>query len=106
MIILRNWIPLYYLFDHKITPQDSIVLDEEKFQKIDADVNLKHPVIRNENSIKRYLSNNVRRFIEKLKFDRIVPSGSQPGKLYWLCKVYKANHAMPMRPVISMVGIA
>ena len=83
---------------------DTIVLDEEKFQKIAVDVDLEHPVIKNENSIKRYLSNNVKKFVDKSTFDKIIPSGSQPGKLYGLCKVHKANH--PMRPVISMVGTA
>ena len=34
----------------------------------------------------------------------MTPSGSQPGKLYGLCKVHKAGH--PMRPVISMIGTA
>ena len=43
---------------------DTIVLDEEKFQKIVVDLDLEHPVIRNENSIKRYLSNNVKKFVD------------------------------------------
>ena len=32
---------------------DTIVLDEEKFQKIAVDLDLEHPVIKKENSIKR-----------------------------------------------------
>ena len=34
----------------------------------------------------------------------IYPSGSQPGKLYGLCKVHKENY--PYRPLGSMIGTA
>ena len=37
-------------------------------------------------------------------FDYIDPSGSQPGKLYGLCKAHKQG--MPLRPVVSMLNTA
>ena len=37
-------------------------------------------------------------------FDSIYPSGSQPGKLYGLCKSHKAG--LPLRPVVSMINTA
>ena len=38
------------------------------------------------------------------QFEDIYPRGSQPGKLYGLCKVRKENY--PFRPVVSMIGTA
>ena len=83
---------------------DKIVLDKEKFEEIRVDSNKVHPIISNEDSIKRYLYNHVKNNVEETVYNNILPSGSQPGKLYGLCKVHKAGH--PMRPVISMVGTA
>ena len=37
-------------------------------------------------------------------FELIYPSGSQPGKMYGLCKVHKPN--LPFRPVVSMINTA
>ena len=83
---------------------DKIVLDKEKFEEIRVDSNKVHPIISNEDSIKRYLYNHVKNNVEETVYNNILPSGSQPGKLYGLCKVHKAGY--PMRPVISMVGTA
>ena len=83
---------------------DTIILDKDKFEEITVDVTKQHPVVSNEVSIKGYLARNVKKCVEDSVYRKIVPSGSQPGKLYGLCKVHKANH--PMRPVISMVGTA
>ena len=46
----------------------------------------------------------MKKSVDESIYNRITPSGSQPGKLYGLCKVHKSGH--PMRPVISMVGTA
>ena len=35
-------------------------------------------------------------------FSNLVPSGSQPGKIYGLAKVHKES--TPLRPVVSMIG--
>ena len=37
-------------------------------------------------------------------FSNLVPSGSQPGRIYGLAKVYKEN--TPQRPVVSMIRTA
>ena len=37
-------------------------------------------------------------------FSNLVPSCSQPGKIYWLAKVHKEN--TPPRPVVSMIRTA
>ena len=42
--------------------------------------------------------------ISKSEYEFIVPSGSQPGKLYGLGKVHKPN--IPLRPVVSMISTA
>ena len=39
---------------------------------------------------------------DKDLYNKLIPVGSKPGKLYGLCKVHKSNH--PMRPVVSMIG--
>ena len=80
------------------------MLDKSKFEEIAVDPDQTHPVISNENRIKRYIYNNVKKCVDETVCSEITPSGSQPGKLYGLCKVHKDGN--PMRPVISMVGTA
>ena len=80
------------------------MLYTSKFQEILIDENKSHPSISNEETIKRYLYNHVKKSVDESIYNRITPSGSQPDKLYGLCKVHKSGH--PMRPVISMVGSA
>ena len=81
---------------------DKIVFDKSKFQEVPVSPNLAHPVIRNENSVKSYLRKNVKEYISKDDFDFIQTSGSQPGKLYGLCKAHKPD--FPFRPVVSMIN--
>ena len=83
---------------------DTIVLDKEKFEEISFHESDVHPIITNENKIKDFLYRNIRGKIDDVVYNSIVPSGSQPGKLYGLCKVHKAGN--PLRPVISMLGTA
>ena len=47
---------------------------------------------------------NVQQYVPENLFDKIRPSGSQPGKIYGLCKVHKVGN--PLRPVVSMIGTA
>ena len=63
-----------------------------------------HPIIKNEDKIKSFLYRNIKSYIDEEVYDDITPSGSQPGKLYGLCKVHKNGN--PMRPVVSMIGTA
>ena len=83
---------------------DTIILDETKFQEITVQPRGNHPVIRNENSIRTFLREKVKPFIPSKVFDSIYPSGSQPGKVYGLCKAHKPG--MPLRPVVSMINTA
>ena len=83
---------------------DKIVLDTTKFKEIKHGLGKPHPIIQKENSIIRYLKKNVKPFVSESSYNRLVPSGSQPGKIYGLCKVHKDNY--PLRPVVSMVGTA
>ena len=59
---------------------DQILFDKSKFTVIQEISNKAHPVIRNENSIKNYLQKNVKSHISKEEYDKICPSGSQPGQ--------------------------
>ena len=83
---------------------DQIIFDKSKFKEIHETPNRQHPVIRNENSIKNYLQKNVKGCIGKDEFEKICPSGSQPGQLYGLCKAHKQG--FPFRPVVSMLNTA
>ena len=58
-----------------------------------------HPIIQKEKSISYY----IRKYFKKVtNYQELIPSGSQPGKLYGIAKVHKTN--VPLRPVVSMVG--
>ncbi len=84
---------------------DEIVLDKEKFSEVKVDDDdLKHPIIKNEHSICYFLRTHVKQYVSEKVFKEIMPSGSQPGKLYGLCKVHKDG--FPLRPVVSMIGTA
>ena len=83
---------------------DNIILDKSKFKEIPVNVGMNHPVIRNENSIKGFLREKVKPFVSVRIFNSIYPSGSQPGKVYGLCKAHKPD--MPLRPVVSMINTA
>ena len=83
---------------------DAIILDSTKFQKVPAPPNMSDPIIRNEKNIRDYLRTNVKDKISKEEYEKIIPSGSQPGKLYGLCKAHKTG--MPLRPVVSMIRTA
>ena len=83
---------------------DDIIHDSTKFEKVPAPSTMSDPIIRNEKKIRDYLRNNVKDKISKEEYDKLNPSGSQPGKLYGLCKAHKTG--MPLRPVVSMIGTA
>ena len=96
-IVLLNSVDYY-------SKLDSIISDTSKFNSIDIDVNKVHPIISNENKLARYIRQNVKPYIDQSTYNRIVPNGSQPGKLYGLAKVHKPN--CPLRPVVSMINTA
>ena len=55
-----------------------------------------------QNSIREVINENLKDIIDEDVLSKILLTGSQPGKLYGLCKVHKVNY--PLRPVISMVN--
>ena len=75
---------------------DKIVLDDTKFKEIDTKKTKTHPVINKENTIKRFLAKFIKPFVSAEEYVKLIPSGSQPGKIYGLCKVHKEGQ--PLRP--------
>ena len=85
---------------------DVIVNDMSKFKKLNIadDFEKASLIISKQRSVKYYVDtylNDKNGFDKKMR-DNLTPTGSQPGKLYGLCKVHKEGH--PMRPVVSMIG--
>ena len=83
---------------------DTIILDTSKFEEIICDHDSVHPIIANESRIKSFLYRNVKKHVDDGRYQSITPSGSQPGKVYGLCKVHKVGN--PLRPLISMISTA
>ena len=78
---------------------DKVILDKSKFEEINHDLSENHPIIQKGKSISYY----IRKYFKKgTNYQELIPSGSQPGKLYGIAKVQKTN--VPLRPVVSMVG--
>ena len=78
---------------------DKVILDKSKFEEINQELSENHPIIQREKSISCY----IRKYFKKVtNYQELIPSGSQPGKLYGIAKVHKTN--VPLRPVVSMVG--
>ena len=83
---------------------DEIVYDKSKFEEVRVSPDMSHPIIRNETAIRNYLRKNVKGKISQNEFESMYPTGSQPGKMYGLCKVHKPG--LPFRPVVSMLNTA
>ena len=47
------------------------------------------PITSKKNSIVSFLNINLEHYLSANEFSRILPSGSQPGKVYGLAKVHK-----------------
>ena len=82
---------------------DTIILDQSKFKEIPIGEK-DNPIIKNENSIQNYLRTYVKPYVDEMVYKHLYPTGSQPGKLYGMCKVHKQGN--PLRPVISMINSA
>ena len=77
---------------------NKIIHDKTKFVEIRQDTDI-HPIIQKENSVSYY----VKKYLNKVNdFEKLIPVGSKPGKLYGMAKVHK--NQVPLRPVVSMVG--
>ena len=73
---------------------DKVIHDKSKFEEINH-----HPIILKKKSILYY----IRKYFKKVtSYQELIPSGSQPGKLYGIAKERKKN--VLLRPVVYMVG--
>ena len=79
---------------------DNILADKSKFIKINTEQEI-HPIIAKENSIRYYVRKYLKGYGDEI-IKSLIPSGSNPGKLYGLIKVHKDGN--PARPVVSMIG--
>ena len=79
---------------------DDIVNDQTKFMQIPIDKK-QHPIKTKEKSIEYYIRKYFKNY-GKETINELIPSGSNPGKLYGLIKTHKPNN--PCRPVVSMIG--
>ena len=79
---------------------DNILADKSKFIKINTEQEI-HPIIAKENSIRYYVRKYLKDYGDEI-IKSLIPSGSNPGKLYGLIKVHKDGN--PARPVVSMIG--
>ena len=77
-----------------------ILKADSKFKKIDVDHSKPklHPVVARQTSVRYY----IRTYISEEDRKGLPPVGSQPGKLYGLCKVHK--NGFPMRPIVSNIN--
>ena len=84
---------------------DTIINDSYKFHcTASTEKDIVNYVIKTENSLHYILNRYVKPFIPKDIFQSLLPIGSQPGRIYGMCKVHKEN--FPLRPVVSMTGTA
>ena len=75
---------------------------DEKFIEInDKEKSKSHPLIAREQSIRYHIQKYQKPYGNEI-IQRLLPTGSTPGKLYEIIKVPKEDN--PARPVISMVG--
>ena len=79
---------------------DDIVNDQSKFHELKVNSKI-HPVIAKEKSISCYVRKYLKDFGPET-MRRLIPSGSNPGKIYGLVKIHKRDN--PLRPVVSMIG--
>ena len=59
-----------------------------------------HPIISKEKSVTNYIHKYLKNYDSEV-IQKLIPSGSKPGRIYGLVKVHKNNY--PLRLVISMI---
>ena len=79
---------------------DNIIDNKSKFSKIE-NKSKGHPIISNEKSISYFIKKYVKNYDSEIT-NSLIPSRSQPGKLYGLVKVHK--NEFPLRPVVFMIN--
>ena len=68
---------------------DDLLLNKRISTNITTSDGRIHPIIFKENSIVRFFNKNDKPYMQLDTFSNLVPSGSQPGKIYGLAKVHK-----------------
>ena len=88
-----------------------IVEDKSRFVKLDYNPDtdkLKDcflaPWVLKENSVYSYCNRHIQPLVDKTTYYRLIPRGSQPGRLYGMAKHHKRG--CPMRPVLSAINTA
>ena len=83
---------------------DRIVNDSTKFSNVEKGKrkNAKHPLLKRQEEIKETIKEHLKPFISKELCKKLMPRGTNTGKLYGTCKVHKPSN--PVRPIVSMVN--
>ena len=85
--------------DYYFSKLDSIIYDSTKFIEINEKEESKS---HREQSIRYHIQKYLKPYGNEI-IQRLLPTGSTPGKLYGLIKLHKEDN--PARSVISMVGL-
>ena len=84
---------------------DVIVNDTSKFERVvTTRSNAKHPVLKRQEGVREAINTLLKKHVTTDQYNKLMPKGSGPGKLYGMCKIHKKDN--PMRPVVSMIGTA
>ena len=88
---------------------DCIINDASRFTLIEYNINAENthdcslaPWIVKESSVTYYCRTYIRPLVDEKFYYRLLPTGSQPGRLYGMAKIHKTN--CPMRPVLSAIN--
>lgn len=81
----------------------AIISDTSKFSLVSDTID-PHRFIKFENSLKYYINKHIKPYLSQDVIDFILPSGTQPARLYGLAKIHKPN--CPLRPVVSSINTA
>ena len=95
-----------------VSKLESIINDESRFEELSYDLSkattVEHcsqaPWILRQNSIYRYINTNIKRMVDEKTYKKLLPTGSQPGRLYGMAKNHKQG--CPLRPVLSAINTA
>jgi hypothetical protein len=91
---------------------NDIIDDKERFKKMDYNLDSatnverchEAPWIARENSIATYIRKYIQPMVDKSTYWKLLPRGSQPGRLYGMAKIHKPG--CPLRPVLSALNTA
>ena len=90
---------------------EQILSDDTKFEKAKLETDKKNKELRYilnmEDTIKETLENFLtKNYISQQDYDKLIPSGSQPGILYGLAKIHKRviGNCPPCRPILSAIN--